>query len=110
MSFEAVNMITDAEALAKKKIADAETAAKQLIAKAEENGKAAVKAALEKAADEAAEKFGFSRPTAYRALANLAAKNPLISRNGLGIFVNAPGKTSCQLRIWCFIIRKCHLE
>ena len=34
MSFEAVNMITDAEALAKKKTADAETAAKQLIAKA----------------------------------------------------------------------------
>ena len=47
---------------------------------------------------EAAEKFGFSRPTAYRALANLAAKNHLISRNGLGIFVNAPGKKSCQLR------------
>ena len=54
MSFEAVNMITDAEALAKKKIADAETAATQLIDKAEENGKAAVKAALEKAADAAA--------------------------------------------------------
>ena len=54
MSFEAVNMITDAEALAKKKTADAETAAKQLIAKAEEDGKAAVKAALEKAAEEAA--------------------------------------------------------
>lgn len=54
MSFEAVNMITDAEALAKKKMADAETAAKQLIAKAEEDGKAAVKAALEKAAEEAA--------------------------------------------------------
>ena len=47
---------------------------------------------------EAAEKFGFSRPTAYRALANLAAKDYLISRNGLGIFVNAPGKKSCQLR------------
>ncbi|MBE6379212.1 MAG: GntR family transcriptional regulator [Lentisphaerae bacterium] len=47
---------------------------------------------------EAAEKFGFSLATAYRALAGLAEKGHLTSRNGLGIFVNAPGKNSCQLR------------
>ena len=55
MSFEAVSLITEAEAGAKALVAEAEARAKQMLSDAENDGRAAITAAGEKAGRELAQ-------------------------------------------------------